>query len=137
MGGRCLSAARSLMLAVVWAGMLAGCVAKVSGVAVKTPVTDTANVALMDTGNYPTTLGHMFGTAGDDKFAQSLLEAHRLADFVVGPWQVNDTLTQRPPLPLVIQIGAIPDTEDMERMFGPEYSSIATKPDASAEPSAY
>lgn len=56
---------------------VSGCTTKVGGAPVKAKETDTANVALMDTGTYPTTLGHIFGTAGNDTFAQSLLEAHR------------------------------------------------------------
>jgi hypothetical protein len=82
--------------------LLTGCTTKVGGTAVKAPVTDAVDMSLMDTGTYPTTLGHIFGTAGDDKFAQGVLEAHRLADFVVGPWQIDETVSQLPLLEVLI-----------------------------------
>ena len=90
--------ARWLIAVVAAVVLLAGCSSEVGGAAVKAKDADTANVSLMDTGTYSTTLGHIFGTAGDNTFNQSLLEAHRLADFVVGPWQVDETITQLPHL---------------------------------------
>ena len=119
--------ARLLAAVVVSVVLLTGCHSEVSGGAVKAKDTDTANVTLMDTGTYPTTLGHIFGTAGDDKFAQSVLEAHRLADFVTGPWQVDETITQFPYLELLVQIGGMPTPPDLERVFGPWLSSVAAK----------
>jgi hypothetical protein len=106
---------------------VSGCTTEVGGAAVKAKQTDTANVALMDTGTYPTTLGHIFGTAVNDTYAQSLLEAHRLADFVTGPWQVDETLTQHPFLELLIQIQAIADANYLGMVFGPAFSSVAAK----------
>ncbi|MGB6208398.1 DUF7373 family lipoprotein [Mycobacterium sp.] len=85
--GRMLGAA----LAVASAVALAGCSATVAGVAVRAPDradADGASVALLDTGDYPTTPDHAFGTAGNPRTG-ALLEAHRLAVNVVGPWQVD------------------------------------------------
>jgi hypothetical protein len=104
-----------------------GCKTQVGGGPVKAKETDTANVALMDTGTYPTTLGHIFGAAGNDTFAQRLLEGHRLADFVTGPWQVDETLTQHPFLELLVQIQAIADTDYLGVVFGPAFSRVAAQ----------
>jgi hypothetical protein len=78
--------------AAVLAGMLAGCGSTVAGVAVKAPEgADGVNVALLDTGNYATHAGHPFGTAGDPE-SGALLDAQRMAAFVIGPWQVDAAL---------------------------------------------
>jgi hypothetical protein len=124
-GGRGLT--RWLTVVVASVVLLTGCTTKVGGAAVKAPVSDTADVSLMDTGTYPTTLGHIFGTAGDDKFAQGVLEAHRLADFVVGPWQIDETISQRPMLELLVQIGSIPTAAYLEKVLGPSFSNVAAK----------
>ncbi|MDT5350146.1 MAG: hypothetical protein QOH91_3433 [Mycobacterium sp.] len=108
-------------------GAAEGCTTRVGGAAGKAKETDSANVSLMDTGTYPTTLGHIFGTAGDDKFAQSVLEAHRLADSVIGPWQIDETIAQFPLLELLVQIGDIPTAPNLERAFGPVFSDVAAK----------
>ncbi|MBV8349820.1 MAG: hypothetical protein JOZ49_20555, partial [Mycolicibacterium sp.] len=50
---------------------------------------DGAVVALMDTGAYATAAGHPFGNAGKDTQGAATLEAHRMAEHVVGPWQVD------------------------------------------------
>ncbi|OBA79451.1 hypothetical protein A9W99_20475 [Mycobacterium sp. 1164966.3] len=106
---------------------VSGCTTTVDGAAVKAKEADTANVALMDTGTYPTTLGHIFGTAGTDTYGQHLLEAHRLAEFVTGPWQVDETLTQHPFLELLIQIQPIADANNLGIIFSPAFSSVAAK----------
>lgn len=106
---------------------LSGCTTKVDGAPVKANETGVPNVALMDTGTYPTTLGHIFGTAGNDTYAQSLLEAHRLADFVTGPWQVDETLTQHPFLELLSQIQGIADANYLGMVFGTAFSGVAAK----------
>jgi hypothetical protein len=120
--GRWLAVAVTAVLVAV-----PGCTTTLDGAAVKAKETDTANVALMDTGTYPTTLGHIFGTAGADTYAQNLLEAHRLADLVTGPWQVDETLTQHPFLELLIQIQAITDANYLGMVFGAEFSGVAAK----------
>jgi hypothetical protein len=108
-------------------GMLAGCGGTVAGVAVKAPASDDANVALMDTGAYPTTQGHIFGVAGDDRIMQGLLEAHRMADFVAGPWQVASVLRQRPILDLAIHTGPIATATKVNDSLGRPFSDIAAK----------
>lgn len=85
--GRTLRAAPAAVFVVA----LAGCSATVAGVAVKAPdhaEADGAVVALLDTGDYPTAAEHPFGTAGNPRTG-AMLEAHRLAVNVVGPWQVD------------------------------------------------
>ena len=119
--------ARWLTVVVAAVVLLTGCTTRVGGAAVKAPASDTADVSLMDTGSYPTTLGHIFGTAGDDKFAQGVLEAHRLADFVVGPWQIDEAISKRPILELLVQTGAIPTAEYLKTVLGEWFSSVAAK----------
>lgn len=55
-----------------------------------------ANVALMDTGPYNTASSKPFGTAGDDVQGANLLEAQRMAEFVIGPWEVDAELARFP-----------------------------------------
>jgi hypothetical protein len=96
MGAR-LSRMLRTTLAAACGCALTACAATVAGVAVKAPEradADGATVALLDTGNYATSAGHPVGNAGDPT-AGALLEAHRLAVDVVGPWQVDATLVQR------------------------------------------
>lgn len=69
----------------------------VDGVAVtaaESGASDGAVVALMDTGVYPTAAGRPFPNARDAQTA-ALLEAHRMGEYTVGPWQVDDTLRAR------------------------------------------
>jgi hypothetical protein len=75
---------------------LVGCTSTVGGVAVigdQSTNTDGAVVALLDTGKYPTAAGHPVGTAGSPATG-AVLEAQRMAEYVVGPWQVNAHPTQ-------------------------------------------
>lgn len=77
--------------------LIAGCSASSTpGKAVKANDADAPVVALMDAGAYKTTPGHPFGVVGDDKLGQSLLEAHRMSEFTVGPWEVDDALRMLP-----------------------------------------
>jgi hypothetical protein len=88
--------AGAAVTALVIGGMLAGCGSTVAGVAVKAPGpvdSPGVNVALLDTGNYATHAGHPFGTAGNPQNG-AYLDALRMAAFVVGPWQVDETLLQ-------------------------------------------
>jgi hypothetical protein len=83
--------------ACVW--LLAGCTSTVAGVAVHAPApadSDGAAVALLDTGSYPTTPNHPFGTAGSVSIG-GFFEGQRIAEYVVGPWQVEETLRQLSP----------------------------------------
>ncbi|MEZ0367140.1 hypothetical protein ACAG26_26030 [Mycobacterium sp. pUA109] len=89
------SAAR-ILGALVTAVTLVGCTSTVTGIPVQAPADpDAAIVALLDTGNYPIVARDPFGTAGS---GGSHFEAHRIAENVVGPWQVNVDLRQQPPL---------------------------------------
>lgn len=77
--------------------VLAGCSAAVTpGNAVKAGGADAPVVALMDTGAYTVTPGHPFGAVGQDVLRQNLMEAHRMAEFTVGPWEVDDALRMLP-----------------------------------------
>lgn len=81
-------------LAVACATTLLGCTVTATGVAVKAPMNpDDAIVALMDTGSYSTTAGPPPGAAGQGGAA--VAEAHRIGEFMIGPWQVNATLTSQ------------------------------------------
>jgi hypothetical protein len=75
---------------------LAGCTSTVGGAAVmarQSADSDGAIVAVLDTGKYPTTAGHPVGTASNPA-AGALLEAQRMAEYVLGPWQVAAHPTQ-------------------------------------------
>lgn len=80
------------------AALITGCSSTTTG----TPTTAAAgpdsgaSVALMDTGPYDTASSKPFGTVGDDVQGGNLLEAHRMANFVVGPWEVDAELKNMP-----------------------------------------
>lgn len=112
-------------LLLVSAAVLVGCTATVAGVATKVRASDEANVALMDTGSYPTAGGHPFGPAGDDVTLRGYLEGQRMAEYVVGPWQVDVALRQRPPVETAIQIGAIGSAHDLDRILDGPLPGIA------------
>lgn len=77
--------------------VLAGCSSSpIAGKAVKASDGDAAVVALMDTGAYSVTAGHPYGAVGEDAGKQNLMEAHRIAEFTVGPWEVDDALRMMP-----------------------------------------
>ncbi|MCV7398570.1 hypothetical protein H7K24_00145 [Mycobacterium fragae] len=83
-------------LATVFATALLGCTSTVNGVAVMATQPADADgvvVALLDTGKYPTTASHPVGTAGSES-SGALLEAQRMAEYVVGPWEVNAKLRE-------------------------------------------
>jgi hypothetical protein len=83
------------LFAVSCAAVLTGCTAMADGVAVRAPTgPDDAVVALMDTGSYPTTPGPPPGTAGTDQILAGEFEAHRMGEYVVGPWQVDSRVVQ-------------------------------------------
>jgi hypothetical protein len=92
------------------------CSSTTSGVAVKAPDSpdaDGAVVALLDTGAYATAAGHPFGTAGDDLLLQATLEAQRIAEYTVGPWQVDTEMRARPDVVAAVQTGPISNVEMM------------------------
>jgi hypothetical protein len=99
-------------------GVLAGCSSTVTGLAVKAPESsdsDGASVALMDTGAYETAASHPYGTAGADRAGQAVLESQRLADFTVGPWQVDDAIRFRSGVLDTAITGVMPDAATIAR----------------------
>ncbi|KAA1248572.1 hypothetical protein F0Q45_19795, partial [Mycobacterium simiae] len=84
--------------------MVGGCSTTITGTAVKAPASgggDGVDVALLDTGNYPTTPRAGLGVAGSASEGATL-EAHRLASNVVGPWQADATLTEAEQLNTIV-----------------------------------
>lgn len=85
-----------MLIAGVLAVVLAACSTdEVSGMAVKEPVpagSEGAVVALMDTGNYSTAPIGPVGPAGANRDTQGLVEAQRMAEFVIGPWVQNSSM---------------------------------------------
>lgn len=74
-------------LAALLVGVLAGCSSTVAGLAVKAPEStdsDGASVALMDTGPYETAASHPYGTAGDNRASQSILESQHREERLIG-----------------------------------------------------
>lgn len=91
MRGRLLGRTVGAALAAGLAIALVGCSTTVPGKAVKAAdraEADGAIVALLDTGDYSTVAGRPFGPANNPTTG-AVLEAHRLAVNVVGPWQVD------------------------------------------------
>ena len=130
MGELRLGAASAAALAA--AMLLVGCNTTLTGTARKAPVSadsDGAIVAMMNTGPYATTPGRPLGAAGDDRQTQGLLEAARMAEFVVGPWAVDDALHQRPDALLTGNTGPIATTAMMvsNQVLGEQYRAIADK----------
>ena len=70
-----------------------------------------ADVALMDTGPYATTPTRPFGAVGADLQGRAMLEAHRIAEYTVGPWQADMALTAMPGLMLTNLISPYPNVE--------------------------
>ncbi len=103
---------------------LAGCASTVAGEAVRAP--DAAVVAQLDTGDYDTARTRELGTAGDDAFARGLLESQRIAEFVVGPWEVDDDLT-RPAVGAGTAVNqSIPNADTLKQIFGEVPGVVAT-----------
>lgn len=95
---------------------VAGCSSTISGVAVKQSGSldpDGAVVALLDTGAYSTAAGHPYATAGDDALLQATLEAQRMAENTVGPWEVDAELRARPDVVAAVQTGPMPNVQAM------------------------
>lgn len=85
---------RAASLLAVAAVLVAGCSTVVDGNAVRAaggPPPGTVDVTLLDPGNYPTKPLPPMGVAGTPAIG-ALLEAQRMADFVVGPWEVDPAL---------------------------------------------
>jgi hypothetical protein len=104
---------------VQWASFLAvaavtaaGCSTLVNGSAVRAaggPPPGTVDVTLLDPGNYPTKPLAPMGAAGTPATG-ALLDAQRMADFVVGPWEVDPALAAA--YPFAFSPGAMPLKSD-------------------------
>ncbi|AGB27044.1 hypothetical protein Mycsm_06943 (plasmid) [Mycobacterium sp. JS623] len=82
----------SVLLAIALAG--AGCTPIVDGHAHRDRgfTADSAIPGLLRPGNYPTTPSRPLGTADQEGRNGTVIEAQRLAGYVVGPWEVDPTL---------------------------------------------
>jgi hypothetical protein len=85
-----------LMLAAVLAVVLVGCDHTTGGAAraPSSPVSPSTSVnpAALDPGKYPTTALPPLGAAGSDQGGR-LFEGRRMANYVIGPWQADSTVT--------------------------------------------
>ena len=72
--------------------LLAGCGGTTDGTAIK-GTTPAADPSALDPGSYPTTPRPPLGEAGTDEVGR-FIEGRRMASFVVGPWQVDPTLSR-------------------------------------------
>ncbi len=110
-------------IAAVCAILLMGCSSTVAGVAVEGLEPSDAsgvNVALMDTGQYPTHAGHPLGTAGNAQKG-AYLDAVRMAEFVVGPWEVDAALQNV----AIFNTGPIASADGLKNDLGDEPSAVA------------
>lgn len=92
----------------VGALLVAGCSTVVDGSAVRAaggPPPGTVDVTLLDPGNYATKPLAPMGVAGTPA-AGAVLDAQRMADFVVGPWEVDSALSAA--YPFAFSPGAMP-----------------------------
>lgn len=103
---------RSVALGVTAALLLGGCASTVSGTAVRHPDFDpqAANPALLQPGNYPTTPRPALGPAGA---SGHLVEARRMADYTVVPFQVDPALVKSSGL----GVGVIKDAAAVVKAF--------------------
>jgi hypothetical protein len=78
--------------------VMAGCSSTTAGVALPTheSFATTVNASALDPGRYPTTPLPALGNAGSEQTGR-LAEGRRMANYVVGPWQADPTLTARLP----------------------------------------
>jgi len=84
-------------VAVLLAVALLGCAHMTPGTARRAPQSPTCppaavNPAQLDPGSYPTTAGPPLGDAGSSQVGR-LVEATRMAGFVVGPWQADPNVS--------------------------------------------
>src|SRR5690348_15200691 len=81
-----------IVLAALMIALLAGCGGTTDGTAIK-GTTPAADPSALDPGSYPTTPRPPLGEAGTDEVGR-FIEGRRMASFVVGPWQVDPTLSR-------------------------------------------
>ncbi len=82
---------RRASLAAAVMALLVGCSPMVAGSPMKAPSSGDVVVAVLDTGRYPTIAASPMGPAGTEDQGR-LLEAQRMANNVVGPWEVDPAL---------------------------------------------
>lgn len=90
----------ALCVTVLAAAAAAGCSLSVAGAPVKAhggPPPGAVDISQLDSGNYPTDPSPHLGTAGAP-LEGALIEARRMANNVVGPWEVDPSLTTPSPL---------------------------------------
>ncbi|MEV3903690.1 hypothetical protein AB0K11_15300 [Mycobacterium sp. NPDC050551] len=80
---------RALPFWLTAAMLVTACAPTVTGQALRDP--DAPPAVTLDTGNYPTAPRPALGVAGPNGAA---IEAHRMADAVVGPWEVDPSLLE-------------------------------------------
>lgn len=89
-----MSNVRQSVLAVVATAVIAGCSGTVPGTAVTERADPAAvNPAALNTGSYPITPQPPLGNASTYDVGR-LIEGRRMASYVVGPWQVDPSLTR-------------------------------------------
>jgi hypothetical protein len=99
---------RCTSLLAVAAVMLAGCTTTVDGSAVRAaggPPPGAVDITLLDPGNYSTKPLAPMGAAGTPA-AGAVLDAQRMADVVVGPWEIDPALADA--YPFAFSPGAMP-----------------------------
>jgi hypothetical protein len=103
--------------------LLAGCTSTVAGVAVMATQQDADSAVgpLLDTGRYPTTVGHPVGTAGSEA-AGAVLEAQRMAEYVVGPWEVDAKLRR----PNFLATRVAPDMQLLDEVLPQPIRDVAS-----------
>ncbi len=104
---------RSAALGLTAALVVGGCATTVDGTALRDPNfdPDAANPALLQPGNYPTTPRPALGDAGS---SGHLVEARRMADYTVLPFQVDPALTK---ISGSMQVGVIKDAAAVLKAF--------------------
>lgn len=102
---------------------LAGCTTEVAGQAVKSggPGPPAADVALLDPGNYPRRPRPPLGTVANEVEGH-VVEAHRMANNVVGPWEIDPLLVNN----LIDQVHtlALPDIPSLALLFSDDMRQI-------------
>lgn len=111
---------RGILGAVVALTAVTGCSAVIEGVAVKDPnvSADAVNTALLQPGNYDTA---PYPALKMSVPGAKHVEAQRLADHVVGPWEVDPALTE----PLLATIGPALSDKGIDHVIGPPVGQIA------------
>ncbi|KUI34198.1 hypothetical protein AU194_17765 [Mycobacterium sp. GA-2829] len=111
---------RGIAVTVALALAVAGCSSTVTGAARRAPDkpgSGGAVVALMNTGRYATTPSQPLGVAGDDKQTQNLVEAQRMAEFVLGPWEVDEKVNDLPGMLDTVMTGPVADANQLHRQY--------------------